>query len=521
MTLWDPMATDTPEATAPGRYPRLARPADWPAPPTPRPGPAPARGSIPSGARRHAQSDTARTSEVSARAGTSVTSGTPIIGGVERVLAAWYRFAGPELPHDLADRGPEVRDRYRRARLLGLALLPVFIVLCIFLLLTMASYLGTVTIAQVATTVVIVIVILIVFLGAWLNRRGHVEAAGMLTAMLIIAAIVASIAAGDLGLGGYNLVDAQGWDVMLFAVTLVGLALLPNHAWLIYGVFLGALLALVILVPPDATVAPTLAAAGLSTADLPSPWARVVDVFNLTWHPVGLGLLLLLLGIAANRGAMAALRDRDIAADLARQRQEIIAARDQQRTYLARLLAALETALTTHTPFVPPDLPAVWQHDAEMVTIQGLLANAGRRLTRGQGPERALARLRQHMGQLSQLLERERASGRFADADQPPLNELLLITHVPEGTGDPDGDALLAALHQYLLLLLREEQAARDTLLRTIGEFGNGNTARRVDARYLPRRLGEIGQALNWLFGRVTLRGTGPSTLQTPFSAPE
>src|SRR5215813_11059307 len=60
---------------------------------------------------------------------------------------------------------------------------------------------------------------------AWLNRHGHVEAAGAATALLWVVTISASIVTDLPNSQGLSWIDAQALDLVLFSPAIAGLTL--------------------------------------------------------------------------------------------------------------------------------------------------------------------------------------------------------------------------------------------------------------------------------------------------------
>lgn len=446
---------------------------------------------------------------------------------------AWYRFAAPPLPSEMWRSLVEERDRYRRGRLVAVAVG----LTTIFAFTGLASNLpGLVAVLQngqlatfpLANTGGAALFLLTCLVLARVNHRGHMEAAGMLCGLLLMVAIAGVLVIGDIAAQGFGWIDSAGWDLMAVGVLAAAATTRARLAFLVWLGYLGLIGALITFIPQQPEVLAAEFRDGFLSATMAASTQNLVLHFDLLFRPVILSLFCLLLGVATNRGVLRALRDLGAQEHLADQRQRIIGEREHlleqqliQEHWITHVIASLNMALTQGARFVPPDLPASWRDNQNLVALHGLLAGAGRRLEQGQRAEQAIALLQTHMQQLPAQLQQRRASGERtgkSGALQDLDLDYLAVAEIQ--TQFAPMDTVLAHLRAYLGQLEREKLAASQEILKAIGDFANANNLnRRVSDRYLRTQFGEIVFAVNWLFGQTQARLTSRSSAeQRPFS---
>ena len=442
-----------------------------------------------------------------------------------RLFDYWGQFATPQIPVDNVQVTLEDLDRLRRGRMLSIVLCAALVGDALAFVIILAQ---TATVQSVTTVsgVFVTIVVAVLWLQcARLNRARQVEVAALLTAAVLAGCILADLLASDLLINGYNWTDPPGWDLMGLSLLIVSLTLRPAVSWLCYLFYMILVLGIVILVPHDSSTLPTAISVGFVSANSPESQQYVYLVIALLYRTAILGVCLTLVGQGSNYCAMQALRERDLAQEIAAARQrkliegEVVAReRRLQEQWMNECIASLKNSLNRDTPFVEPALSDSWKSNQNLLVFHGLLTTLVRRLQEGQEAFHAIELLQAHVLKLPGLLHYLRTTGEWFE--QPhPANEYVLVSQLGGVTGSGSIDSLLSDMNFYFDMLAREESEALSELQMAIADFRRGNLARRADPALLTRRYGSLVHAVNTLLDEVV--PAPAAELDVPFAVSE
>ena len=433
------------------------------------------------------------------------------------ILDSWWM--GFSAPKGYASRmGLDIKesDRLRRGKLLARALTALLIVCMCAIGITFISFAETPTLTWLIQLGAAFVFVLILIGLSRLNYHGYVEAAALLTALLLMAVILAGDLSTDLVVvHSYNWTDVPSWDLLIGPLILVSLTMRQRQAWMIFGLYLAIVIAVALGVPQSPEVlSADLASGGVSSIGSATQ-QHLSLIIDLLWRSITLALFACLICTTDNVETMQAMRKLDASEKLSHLRMARLDEKDEQQHWLLRTAQSLDQALKESVPFKPDPLPDSWRTDMNMVSLREQLVLVGHRLKSGQQAELALNRLEQHAGQLQRRLQEHRDSGGRANEDafrRIPFNEYLLIVDVQVPLMSVQAETMMSHFRHYLTMLAQEEEQSSRDIQSTIGEYLTGNTRTRINPTRKSKRLGQVVSAINFLLDHVQLppsyRGT-------------
>jgi hypothetical protein len=433
--------------------------------------------------------------------------------GTSNVIARldpwWMGFIAPKGYTSRIGLDVKESDRLRRGKLLARALTTLLIVCCLATIIIFVSFAEAPTLTWLIQLGAAFVFILILIALSQLNFHGHVEAAALLTALLLMAAILAGDLSTDLAVvHSYNWTDVPSWDLLIAPLILVSLTMHRWQAWLIFGLFVVIVVVVVLCVPQSPEVlSADLASGGVSHigSALQQHLSLIID---LLWRSVSLALFACLICTTDNFETMQALRKLDASEELAHLRKTRLDQKEEQQRWLLRTAQSLDQALKESVPFRPDPLPQSWRRDLNMLALREQLVLVGHRLKSGQQAEFALNRLEQHAKQLQNRLREHRESGGRANEDTQrriPFNEYLLIVDLQGPLGSVQAETIMSHFRHYLTMLAHEEEQSSRDIQSAVGEYVSGNTRIRINSARKSKRFGQIVSAVNFLLDHVQL----------------
>jgi len=429
----------------------------------------------------------------------------------------WQKFANPDESRvEVWRRLPGETEVLRRGRVLTVLLFATLIAALVGVLLVTPQALNDPTLTNLIDVGILLTICGILLLSGRLNATGHTELAALLAGFAIMLVIAIGIALTDIPNGGYDWIDAPGWDTMCIGVGIISFTSRPFQAWLAFLGHVLILLGFVVFVPQDPHILAVDLSSGMA-GNFPTPFQEVGLLIDLLFRPVIISAFLTMVGITIGQSIINALRDRDVQLGIAQQQQlllvegeRLLDERRQQEKWALESVARLERAFSSGKPFDPPALPQSWMSDPQMSAFNGLMRNAGRRIAEGQQAMGAFRILQERAQRLPFARLQMRANGSRADGTGP-VDELLLITEVPGGLGYPPADAYLTAVNHFLRELIEEETTATEEMVTRLYVYSLGDTRARISDEATTRRFGPIAHAINLMLDHLP---PNPGTLQ-------
>ncbi|PWT72532.1 MAG: hypothetical protein C5B60_09440 [Chloroflexi bacterium] len=421
----------------------------------------------------------------------------------------WMGFIAPKGYSSRIGLDAKESDRLRRGKLLARALTTLLIVCSLATVIIFVSFAEAPTLTWLIQLGAAFIFVLILIVLSRLNFHGHVEAAALLTALLLMAVILAGDLSTDLAVvHSYNWTDVPSWDLLIAPLILVSLTMRRRQAWLIFALFIAIVLVIVLCVPQS----PEVLNADISSGGVSHIGSTTQQHFSLIidllWRSVSLALFACLICTTDNFETMQAMRKLDASEELAHLRKTRLDEKEEQQRWLLRTAQNLDQALKQSVPFRPDPLPESWRRDVNMLALREQLVLVGHRLKSGQQAEFALNRLERHAKQLQNRLHDHRESGGRANEDAQrriPFNEYLLIVDLPGPLGSVQAETMMSHFRHYLTMLAQEEEQSSRDIQATIGEYVNGNARIRINSARKSKRFGQIVSAVNFLLDHVRL----------------
>ena len=428
---------------------------------------------------------------------------------VTRLDSWWMGFSAPYGYASRMRLDAKESDRLRRGKLLARALSALLIVCTLAALITFVSFATSPTLTWLIQLAAVFIFVVILIGLSRLNYYGHVEFAALLTALLLMAIILAGDLSTDLAVAhSYNWTDVPSWDLLIAPLVLVSLTMRKGQAWLIFGLYLAIMIVVVVGVPQSPEVlSADLASGGVSLAGSSAQQHLSLNI-DLLWRSVTLALFACIICTVDNAGTMEAMRRLDASEEVAYLRKAQLDNKEEQQRWILRTAQSLDKALKEGVPFKPDPLPASWRGDANMLSLREQLVLVGHRLKSGQQAEYALGRIEQHARQLQNRLQEHRDTGGRANQDTQrriPFNEYLLIVDFEEPLGSVQAEITMSHFRHYLTMLAQEEEQTSREIQATIGEYVNGHIDVRVNPTRKSKRLGQTVSAINFLLDHVQL----------------
>ena len=428
---------------------------------------------------------------------------------IARLDSWWLGFSAPKEYANRMGLNAKESDRLRRGKLLARALTALLIVCILATVITFVSFAEAPTLTWLIQLGGAFVLVLILIGLSRLNYHGHVEAAALLTALLLMAVILAGDLSTDLAvLHSYNWTDVPSWDLLIAPLILVSLTMRQQQAWLIFGLYVAIVVVVVLCVPQSPEVlSADLASGGVSSVGSATQ-QHLSLIIDLLWRSVTLALFACLICSTDNVETMQAMRKLDASEELAHLRKTLLDEKEEQQRWLLRTAQSLDQALKESVPFRPDPLPGSWRSDTNMLALREQLVLVGHRLKSGQQAELALNQLEQHAKQLQQRLQLHRESGGRANEDvvrRIPFNEYLLIVDVQGPLGSVQAESMMSHFRHYLTMLAQEEEQGSRDIQTTIGEYVNGNIRARINAARRQKRFGQVVSAINFLLDHVQL----------------
>ncbi len=429
------------------------------------------------------------------------------VNPIVRLDAWWMGFSAPKGYADRMGLDAKESDRLRRGKLLARALTALLIVCTLAIVITFVSFAEAPTLTWLIQLGAAFIFVLILIGLSRLNYHGHVEGAALLTALVLMAVILAGDLFTDLTVvHSYNWTDVPSWDLLIGPLILVSLTMRRRQAWLIFGLYLAIVVIVVLCVPQSPEVLRADVASGGVSSVGSMTQQHLSLIIDLLWRSVTLALFACLICTTDNVETMQAMRKLDASEEIADLRKVRLDEKEQQQRWLLKTAQRLDQALKESVPFRPDLLPDVWQSDTNMLALREQLVLVGLRLKSGQQAEFALNQLEQHAKQLQYRLQAHRDGGGRANEDAQrriPFNEYLLIVEIQGHLGSVQAETMMSHFRHYLTMLAQEEEQVSRDIQSTIGDYINGNAHARINPARKPKRFGQMVSAINFLLDHV------------------